>query len=71
MHNCGFINLLKNTDIISDQDLVYIIGKIKQDEFESIKVESFGYVKSTFRKTNSIDIVIQEMKKRDNDNGSK
>ena len=71
MHNCGFINLLRNTDIISDKDLVYMIGKIKQDEFESIEVESFGYTKNDFRKTNSIDIVIQEMKKREIKNGSK
>ena len=71
LHNCGFINLLRNTDIISDKDLVYMIGKIKQDEFESIEVESFGYTKNDFRKTNSIDIVIQEMKKREIKNGSK
>jgi hypothetical protein len=71
LNNWGFINLLKNTDIVSDEDLVYMIGKIKQDKFEcSSWVNSLGYTRETFSKVDSIDIVIQEMKKRELKNGS-
>ena len=72
LHNYGFVNLLKNTDIISDSDLVYIIGKIKEVNIDiSIVSDMYGYSREIFKKTGTTDIVIQEMKKREIRNGSK
>ena len=80
LNNYGFIRLLQKTDVISDEDLVYMIGKIKKHQCED-DLNSFlhiGYVKTardclTSRNIddNTIDIVIQEMKTRDVKNGSK
>lgn len=63
--NFGLRTLLKKTDVISDDDLVYMIGKIKEKEFEINRyIDSRGYSQSDFKQIGTRDIIIEEMKKR-------
>ena len=72
LDNYGFRNLLQNTDIISDEDLVYMIGKIKEDIHTArVYIDNAGYSRSSLVKEGEKDIVIEEMKNREIKNGSK
>jgi len=73
LDNFGFKKLLKGSDIIDDHDLVYMIGKIKEAEYENIEsnIASYGYMTSRFvQKKETRDLVIEEMKKREFENGN-
>ena len=58
-------SVLPNRDLISDDDLVYLIGKIKEKEYEIQKIISAsGYSRSSFVYTGTRDLAIEEMKNR-------
>ena len=59
-------------DIVSDEDLVYMIGKIKEDIHTArVYIDHAGYSRSSLVKEGEKDIVIEEMKNREIKNGSK
>jgi hypothetical protein len=63
--NYGLRTLLKKTDVIGDDDLVYMIGKIKEKEFEINRyIDNRGYHQADFKQIGTKDIIIEEMKKR-------
>jgi len=56
---------LSNKDIIADEDLVYLIGKIKENEYEIEKYTDIkGYTRSEFILKGTKDHAIEEMKNR-------
>lgn len=56
---------LSNRDIIADEDLVYLIGKIKEKEYEIEKyITVDGYTRSEFVFKGTKDYAIEEMKNR-------
>lgn len=58
---------LRHRNIITDEDLVYMIGKIKEDVFKSQDyICSRGYSRSTFVFDRKKDLVIEEIKRRGN-----
>ena len=70
LDNYTFRRMLSNKDLISDDDLVFMIGKIKEDiHTAKIAFDSRGYSRSTFVKEGERDIVIEEMRnRRENEN---
>ena len=74
LDNFGFKNLLKKSSVISDHDLVYMIGKIRETAHVYTEIENnisdIGYKLSTRKESVSIDVIIEEMKKRELTNGN-
>lgn len=65
LNNKNFISIMKNKDIVSDQDLVYMIGKIKEVIFEEVDIiTAQGYHTKDFYPTGKKDLIIEEIKKR-------
>lgn len=65
LNNQNFIKMTKNSEIISDEDLVYMIGKIKETIFEEVEVlSSMGYHTKDFYPVGKKDIIIEEIKRR-------
>ena len=57
--------ILPNRDLISDDDLVYLIGKIKEKEYEIQRyLDVTGYSRSDFIFKGTRDLAIEEMQKR-------
>lgn len=74
LDNFGLKKLLKESDVISDHDLVYMIGKIRETEYKYIEIENYisssGYRFSTGKEKVTRDVIIEEMKKRELKNGN-
>jgi len=65
LNNQNFIKMTKDRNIVSDEDLVYMIGKIKEIIFKEIDVMTpMGYHTKDFYPAGSKDIVIEEIKRR-------
>ena len=65
LNNPNFIKMIKNKNVISDEDLVYMIGKIKEPIYESVEVIcSRGYHTRDFYPRGEKDLIIEEIKRR-------
>lgn len=65
LNNNAFKSLLRDKDIISNSDLVFMIGKIKEDVHKSIdRVTWHGYSISDYKVVGQRDVVINEIKNR-------
>ena len=72
LNNFNFLKMIKNKSIVSDHDLVYMIGKIKETIFEEVEVIcSRGYHTKDFYPLGEKDLVIEEIKRRRKSNENK
>ena len=70
LDNYSFRRMLSNNELITDEDLVYMIGRIKEDiNTARVYIDQRGYSRSTLVKEGERDIVIEEMRsRRENEN---
>tara|TARA_Y100000593_G_C4296676_1_gene331034 strand:- start:507 stop:1388 length:882 start_codon:yes stop_codon:yes gene_type:complete len=72
LDNYGVRSLLKNPDIITNDDLVFMVGKIKEDVFKEVESTSWrGYVNTQKVLDERRDLVIEEMRNRESEDESK
>ena len=65
LNNYSMRKMLSNNNVITDDDLVYMIGKIKEDvHVARVMIDGRGYSRSVFVKEGERDIAIEEMKHR-------
>ena len=69
LNNFGLKKLIKETDIIENLDLVCMIGKIRETKYEFVehenKITALGYNFFTCEEKGTIDVIVEEIKKRE------